>query len=442
MTYIDHTDRNVFLFSLVFTVLVSLAVQLVIVPAIPEINGGHGLLAGGDAVGFHDVAVQLAETMRSQGWSGWELRPNTWAPAGIAAAFYYATGIYEPFVLIPLNCLLYSVGMYFIYCSIRRIMPSAFQWMAISPLLLFPSSLIIYSQISRDVLTFSGVSVFLFLLVSAALHERTGFRTLPRYFILAVAASALLWVGRPYLLKVVAVCLAATYLVLIGWRLMQRKPVPVILLAIMLVVPVGMSFLGADDKAVLVEAPPATQSQAPQTSAQVPQTSLEPAGRPAPYSLFDRVLDTINATRSSFLRSFESAGSNIDVDVHFDSYVDVFAYVPRAITIGLAAPFPTTWFASAVESGGRMMRLLSAGEMFIAYLSYAGLLLLLLSPLPQKSPAVIVLLFCAGAIVLYVVAVPNVGSLYRMRYPFWQTFVCFGVLGWTIWLSNPRARGP
>ena len=42
---------------------------------------------------------------------------------------------------------------------------------------------------------------------------------------------------------------------------------------------------------------------------------------------------------------YPDAGSNIDSDVQFSNAVDVIAYLPRALEIGIFSPFPNYWFS-------------------------------------------------------------------------------------------------
>jgi hypothetical protein len=418
---------NMFWFSLLLTAIASLVVQLLLVPSIAVLNGGNGLLSGGDAIGYHAVAVALVEQMQMHGWSAWELRPNTWGPSGIAAAFYYSSGINEPYVLIPMSCLLYSGAVYLFSRTAFMISASPWYWISVLPLLLFPSSLIIYAQVSKDIYTFFGLSIFFYLLVSAAKGiERPVFPV--KYTLLIIVACLSIWIGRPYLLKVAVASLAGTYVLMVGWSLIQRRGIPVLLMALLIFVPLTFSILSFDDKGVLVDAPAIANVTLPPTQG----------------GILGKVLGTVNFTRQSFLAGYKDAGSNLDQDVLFNSYTDALMYIPRGLLVGFAAPFPQNWFQHAAEKGGNMMRVVSAFEMTLAYISYIGLALFVFNPRLNRYAAAVVLLFCTGFIIVHVFFIPNAGTLYRIRYPYWQMAISLGVLGWIglwEWRGSRLTRG-
>src|SRR4029078_6274594 len=64
----------------------------------------------------------------------------------------------------------------------------------------------------------------------------------------------------------------------------------------------------------------------------------------------------------------------IDLDVSLHNVKDVVAYVPRALQIGLLAPFPTQWAILGVPSRS-VFRNFSTIEMVLVYFSIIALLL-------------------------------------------------------------------
>jgi hypothetical protein len=120
-------------------------------------------------------------------------------------------------------------------------------------------------------------------------------------------------------------------------------------------------------------------------------------------------------------------GSRIDAQVRFRSISDMIRYLPRAIAIGIFAPFPNMWFGvgKQVGAGGRWI---SGFEMLITYvLECAALVGLWVAR--RKLEAWLLL----GAAVLGSVAlglvVSNIGALYRLRYPFWIIMVIISAGG-------------
>ena len=80
----------------------------------PSLHTGNGLLKGGDWVEFHKIAIELAEKIHAEGWRNWELRPQLQAPSGIAVALYVVTGVEKPWIVLPLNSLLFAMGALFL----------------------------------------------------------------------------------------------------------------------------------------------------------------------------------------------------------------------------------------------------------------------------------------------------------------------------------------
>jgi hypothetical protein len=131
--------------------------------------------------------------------------------------------------------------------------------------------------------------------------------------------------------------------------------------------------------------------------------------------------------RSRFAGAYPEAGSVLDGYTEFRTLGGLFAYLPRAMEIGLWAPFPSMWF-SAGRRVGHLGTLLSGAETFLIYLfQLMGLVAI------AREPRRLALWFLVGIAVLGVTAialvVPNVGALYRFRYIFWVLFLIAGITG-------------
>ena len=130
---------------------------------------------------------------------------------------------------------------------------------------------------------------------------------------------------------------------------------------------------------------------------------------------FDRV-------RRNFINGYPNAASMIDINVRFYSLSDLISYTPRAIQIGYLAPFPDMWTAQGRNPGSGIMRKISSIEMLIAYVAFmAGFVGLIIQ---RKSEYIViitaVLLVSAVIVIVQSVAIPNIGTLYRMRLAPWH----------------------
>ncbi|MGC8778915.1 MAG: hypothetical protein ACP5Q4_09595, partial [Candidatus Caldatribacteriaceae bacterium] len=135
-------------------------------------------------------------------------------------------------------------------------------------------------------------------------------------------------------------------------------------------------------------------------------------------------------TRSRFYRVIDpELMGNINWDITLHSVSDILRYVPRALVIGFFAPFPEHWFQEGTSHGGALKRRISGLEMVIAYFSFLGLPLFFWRF--RKNIALWTLLFyCVLMVLIYTLAFPNLGTLYRERYGFFMVVVALGITGW------------
>lgn len=139
----------------------------------------------------------------------------------------------------------------------------------------------------------------------------------------------------------------------------------------------------------------------------------------------EKTLYTLSINRDVYRISRPYAGSNIDVDVQFFKATDVIFYIPRALQIGLLAPFPNQWLAE--RSGfSLLMHRLAGIEMFFVYIA------LLFAPVAfcfwyKKPELYLTAALPLGMILTYALVVVNLGTLHRMRYGFLMTLVAIGV---------------
>jgi hypothetical protein len=123
-----------------------------------------------------------------------------------------------------------------------------------------------------------------------------------------------------------------------------------------------------------------------------------------------------------------ASGSLIDTDIRLSSAADFAAYLPRAIQIGLLAPFPKHWVEQGKSPGGSMMRRLAALEMIV---SYVALMFIPYVMWIWRSRVELWLsvVFGISMILLYAYSTPNLGTLYRQRYGFLMLLVTMGFAG-------------
>src|SRR5262249_37515267 len=195
----ELTAGRVWVLAFVYSAVVALLVQLVILPHIlPTWHGRDGLLAGGDWITFHLDAAYRAERIRAEGWKAFELRPMTNSPTGIASAIYAVTWP-KPWTLIPLNAALHATGAALLFYLLRMFVGN-WRWAAIGtvPFLVYPSALMWVSQIHKDGFFIAGYLSLFAGWADLARKEPDArpWRRLRRVVALLAAGFSLIWIAR------------------------------------------------------------------------------------------------------------------------------------------------------------------------------------------------------------------------------------------------------
>lgn len=416
------SQKTVFLIFFLFAIVVGGILQKVIIPATPW-HAGHGLLEGGDWCWFHDEAVKLALQIKMSGWSKLQFHPKGNSPIAIAGALYYLTGIHEPWIVLPINGVLYGIAavvLFNLFVSLSGHMRIA--WIALVPLV-FPSTAMIWGQIHKDIWMLPGSFMVLRFWVELSKREVDRQECLKSFALLAFGILGV-WIARPYATKIffVAEILAASCLLIVKTCDKSLSKLTVLFLGCGLALQVP--FLVVEDNIHIVEdrpltnVPPSIKSQLTWNSSSLPQ-------------MIDKQLQKMADSRERFRFSYPEAASNIDVDVAINSGSKLLKYIPRALEVGLLAPFPSMWFSAAKSPGGNWMRSSAGLEMLICYIAFLGWLGFLRPGnrklLGKSLPSVVC---CLAILTVYSLVVCNVGTLYRMRYPMMCYLMMIGWIGW------------
>lgn len=446
-----------------YILIVGLLFQLVVMPYLfPSIHAGDGLMIGGDWVGFQQLALDLLDDLATNGWSAWQLRPGDQAPAGIAAALYKLTGISKPWVLLPLNAAVHAFSTIVLLLIVKKVTGrsnhSKQQLLPVLPFIFFPTALLWNTQFHKDGLFILGAFLFLYgLLQFTAVNNCESLSTAIKSFLLILSGVFLVYIVRPYGVEMViyiGLLLAIIVTINLLFNLKREKgliyKIVFIWLAFALVFP--FTATGSHHQFVVVEyeelAPQAetvtTDIAADQQSTVVDDSSQQNVTAPAADLTFnnpgpeawrkstilpstlDETLYRMAVLRERYLAHKPWASSNIDLEVRFSSASDALRYLPRALQVGLLAPFPQAWFADGSTPVTTMMRKVSAGEMIIIYISLLGLLAGLWF-WRCRIKFYLAVIFAVCMVLTYSLVVSNVGTLHRMRYGFMMILVALGI---------------
>jgi hypothetical protein len=487
-----HLTLKVWLCVFVYAMLAGLAIQLVILPYVfPQLHAGNGLLAGRDWVGFHEQAVAHALRIAEVGWGEFRLRPDgDNAITGIAAFFYYLFWP-KPWTLLPLSAAMFATGGVALFSMLKHLdLEDNEALIAILPYLVFPSALLQYGQIHKDVFCTAGVLVALWSWVNLLRGDRKAGKILP---MLAASAIALivLSVFRPYFMYPfmgLGVVLLLWHVIRVAWQFFQRfagrgqagrraslifnlQSVGILVLLNAFVYVMANTYI--DLRMKPISAQPASSGAfvaklglpvftwqsnkdvrsadtvrlvvAGEGSATSSSTETEAAIRKAieecrpivvlkdgqfVENMINRAFLKIAVARAGFTSSGgTTAASNIDKGIDFCRNKDLVAYIPRAMQIAFFAPFPSKWASVEKRNSSSVEIYISAVEMFYCYIAYIGLLYWLCSYHRWNVALLIPVGFSLGMMLLLGLTVANVGTLYRMRFPFAMIFVSIGMAG-------------
>ena len=439
-----------------YAAIVALLVQLVLLPYVfPQLHAGNGLLVGGDWLGFHRMAVEVAQRIRTEGWSAWEFRSYNEGLVGIVGAWYALTTS-QPWTLIPLNAGLHATGA-LILLRIMLFFVSSWRvalW-CVLPFLIFPSAMLWYTQIHKDGYFIVGILAFIYGWIawsSLETWKRSWWLPL-KPLVYVLLGTLFVWIVRPYgveLLQGVGMGLALVLTVAFAvWRkkaaLPWNKVITGFLLCWLSLWSIG--FILSDGTGGYLDEPLNASGEPAPAAGEMPQSPplilripwQTTTGLPA---FLDGKFYGIALVRERSRTYYPDAASNIDVDTNFRKALDVLAYMPRAAQIALLAPFPNQWFKQGSRASTDLMRRVSVFEMGVVYLC----LLLLVYALWRWRARLelwVLFLFCSGMMMIFGLSITNVGSLYRIRYGFLMTLVAVGIAaGLSAWQERRRGLKP
>ncbi|MEN6615206.1 MAG: hypothetical protein ABFD12_01485, partial [Syntrophorhabdus sp.] len=409
-----------------YSTLAAILFQKVILPMLPALHGGNGLIAGGDSLLFHKIAKGLAESIRAHGWSSLTLTPEQGITGNVPllAGLYAIFGV-DPAIIIPINAAVHATSGVLLFLIAQDLWPgrtgSYSGIIAASLFIAFPSALNWYGQIHKDGFAILGMLVIFYSWIHAS-RQSWQMRTVLWLVLGNCAGLALVVFVRPYNIMLLALSVLISSLILIFYFAVTKKLRKMILCA--LIVGSFLATLGI------------VNAYAPSHWVTEKQEMLLGFARdqgiewrwhrtPAiPVSL-DRLAQNAAAVRvvNIYYGKEIKAGSLVDEDIRPDNVWSSLAYLPKATFIALFAPFPERWLrASSVTS------LVSAGETALWYILVPGVCFAL-----WYRRSLPLLLLAVNAIIFLAVlgfTNPNLGTLYRFRYPYILILILMGVMGW------------
>ncbi|MBT8369310.1 MAG: hypothetical protein KJP23_31850 [Deltaproteobacteria bacterium] len=454
-----------FLYSAIVAVFIQLVALRYWVPENWEVV--QGLLIP-DSQTYHKQAQDMAQRIKAEGWSMWQLRPKGEAPVGITAVVYTFCGS-RPWMLIPLNALLHATSGLLILLSLQFLLLNwRYALLCSLPFLLFPTPITWYAQIHKDGWSIAGMAMILYGTLSLIAGESRADKPYVFWwsYPLMIVGIFFIYLARPYLMPIYQVVLAVVLLLylVVCLRRFGRKNYFVRFTVVFCGIGGAillMSLLESDWITKIYSEAIASAAHNPKFDnriiADVPAVKNRGVGHGSPpgvQSIFaekmvaakpgldkfkwhdaswlpkwlNHKLRRLSLTRTRWIISYSDAASSIDQEVFFASPQDMINYLPRAAQIAFLAPFPSFWLGKGSLPENTLMRRVVAFETAFVYLALSGIVLAFFYWW-KRLELWCILVFCCLPMLVYAMAVINIGSLYRMRYGFLTVLVALGCAG-------------
>ncbi|MBI5814203.1 MAG: hypothetical protein HZB29_01180 [Nitrospinae bacterium] len=140
--------------------------------------------------------------------------------------------------------------------------------------------------------------------------------------------------------------------------------------------------------------------------------------------------------RDTFLTFYLQPKANcVDTTVVFRSLGDIIRYSPRGFEIAYFAPFPIEWIEKGINEKSAV-KIASGVEMIVLYIMYAGFAFQMLGSSSPGRVRIWIVIFLLITIWPLGMFIPNIGTLYRMRFVYLAPVIASGACWWTNTISG------
>jgi len=419
-----------------YSTVVGLLFQKLLLPAIPSLHAGHGLMSN-DAIYFHHVAEAMAAHIQDFGWSWdaiWSDRPGARGNVTLLAILYALFGP-DPSLILPINAAFHATSGMLLYLIVQLLYPGRVGQIAgvVAALLFvtFPSGINWYAQVHKDGYAIAGTLLVLYAWLRF-MDQRVDKKSVGWFVLGSLIGITLIVFVRPYNMMFLALATGVWLFAATVFSLFRRqwKKEWKYLLSLALM----WGFFASIAMAVITNASDVSNGYAHWTGTQSSQSSqvcsewtwessdVLPGG-------IEKFIEKAARTRAGLICASYDAASTLDRDQLPNSVAGAIAYMPRALEIALLAPFPDTWLPPT-----SMARLVGSLEILVWYILIPGFLLALYKM--RSDGMLFCLVFALCYLAVYGFTIGNLGTLHRIRFPFLFIFMSVGVLGWVYALSG------
>ncbi len=381
-----------------------------------------------DSYEYRLDVILLANKLRVEGIANWLGTP---APFHVKlyslsqALFSHWTG-FNVLTIEPLNLAYYLFILFLVYRLTETIFDRRAAALAMTVVALWPSFLMHTTQLLRDPLLITALLAFV-LIVATGLTKTCGWRLGFAAGLTGGLSMLLIWIVRLAMWDVARAITAVGLVLLVVRQIRERRVLIGNLIAAVLLIAAALTI------------PRFRSMLEPQ------QTTMTGSEPPIAEQVLDVPLwERIAKRREAFVKpdgeKESSKASNVDESVQFKGWADIVRYLPRAMAFGFFAPFPNMWFAGG-SLVGNVGRRLSGMEMILTYVIELFAIAGIWSKRRQPVAWLLVFVVTTGVTGLGL-TVLNIGSLYRVRYPFWMLMVLLGAGGAQCIAAKISGRAP
>jgi putative peptidoglycan lipid II flippase len=436
-----------FLLVFVYAISAMILVREIMIPHIFPASVGGNLPA--DPQYYNDLAFKKAAEIEAHGFVAFELRPSGQGAAGLPSLLYVIVNK-SPYIVVLVNAFMHALSAVVMVLIILCWFPLRTSIIAAIPLAISPYMILWFSQLNKDSYSLLGALLFVYGMLQLVLHGKT-LQNVTYNVLVVISGALLIWLMRPYVNLMLMPIATLLLMVALVWRL-RNKSTTADLLRFVTAAATILFFLGVLSKgaqsdetldSLLVYQTP-TVSSVSSLSQECLAKIDSKYWRNEPFlpdylnnklqammgqrCLIFSVLDT--QTNPTTLNSF------IDKDVLPGSSLESLFYLPRAALIGVFSPWPDRW-VYWLNHETSIFYMITSIEAVLMYLGIAGLIIYIVRH--KVWPLTIPISIAFTMMVIYGMANPFIGALYRYRYPWWMIFICLGTAA-LIELSRNRNR--
>jgi putative peptidoglycan lipid II flippase len=408
-----------------YSTFAALFFQKLLLPMFPSFHGGSGLI-NADSLVFHTFAVSFAESVKLHGWSAWAIysQGGVTGNAALLGVLYAIFGSNDPALVIPVNAAVHATSGVIIYAIGHLLFPGRIGVFSgcIAGILFvfFPSSLNWYAQVHKDGYTILGMLIIMYAWLTG-IESTSRFKSAAMIICGTFLGILFELFVRPYNIKLLiasSICIFIFILIyqLTSKEMIQKKHLSICFFLVIMILSVTLLFIpktGPEDRDLSLYDEEAGGAWSWKKSKLIPD-KLEHQIEIIAKIRVHNIISSKNLNAKSLIDEYRMP----------DSVQSVITYAPRALGIALFAPFPKDWFGNF-----SILRLVGALETSIWYLIFPGLFILLYIKRPSL-PIYVIIIQSFVFLIINGFTLPNVGTLYRIRYGYIFLLIILGIAGW------------